>query len=277
MNIEDLKLTTPALFRTAEEGGSDLTTEQYKFFTTYELVELLGGMGWDLYKASQQKTQKVSLRNPETTRHMVRFRNGDVPTVGGLLPEILLINSHDTSTSLRFMLGIFRLICSNGLVVPESLFNSAMVRHHRVEFEDVKTMITDMAAHFPLVFSNIGRMQSVMLDKDTQHKLALEAAAVRYPEYIDEKGLFLYDKLAADFDVKALLKPVRVEDNGDDLWMVFNRLQEKMLKGDFEKTLRTSKKADIDGVVRKARPISNIKANVEINQGMWTLAQQYIV
>ena len=69
-------------------------------------------------------------------------------------------------------------------------------------------------------------------------------------------------------DFNDLLKPVRKEDNGKDLWSVFNVVQEKIIEGDFEYIAA--------GKARKARQIKNFKQDQKINKDLFELALEYV-
>src|SRR5439155_8805861 len=49
--------------------------------------------------------------------------------VGAEVPELVLVNSHDGTSAYKFLAGVFRLVCSNGMVVQSSDHGSIAVRH----------------------------------------------------------------------------------------------------------------------------------------------------
>jgi hypothetical protein len=63
------------------------------------------------------------------------------------------------------------------------------------------------------------------------------------------------------------IKPVRKEDEGKDLWSVFNVVQEKIIDGDFEYIA--------GGKLRKAREIKNFKQDMKINKELFNVALEY--
>ena len=69
-------------------------------------------------------------------------------------------------------------------------------------------------------------------------------------------------------DIDDLLKPVRKEDKGSDLWSVFNVVQEKIIDGDFDYTIGSK--------FRKARQIKNFKQDIKLNQELFALASEYV-
>ena len=64
------------------------------------------------------------------------------------------------------------------------------------------------------------------------------------------------------------LSPDRKEDAGNDLWSVFNLVQEKVVEGDFEY---------VSGVkMRKARKIKNFKQDLDVNQKLFEVAKEFV-
>jgi hypothetical protein len=68
-------------------------------------------------------------------------------------------------------------------------------------------------------------------------------------------------------DFKDLLNPTRDEDKGNDLWSVFNVVQEKIIDGDFE--------YKVAGKLRKARQIKNFKQDQKINKELFDVALEF--
>jgi hypothetical protein len=66
-----------------------------------------------------------------------------------------------------------------------------------------------------------------------------------------------------------LLNPTREEDNGNDMWSVYNVIQEKIIHGMFDVY-------GVRGKVRKARKIKNFKQDTQVNQELYQLALSYV-
>jgi len=69
--------------------------------------------------------------------------------------------------------------------------------------------------------------------------------------------------------IEDILEPKRSADEGDDLWKVFNVIQEKITQGDFHAALRGAK-------VRKVRKIKSFEKDLEINKKLFKLATALI-
>lgn len=265
--LEKIKELAPAAFRKPEQGAERGVSKHYQFMTTAEIIDGLSTMGWGVHSAKQQNSKK----NPETTKHMLRFRHDDFGSLGvkGNVPEILLVNSHDRTTSLTFHVGIFRVICSNGLVIADETFSKLNIRHMGTTFDDVKKIIEQITENMPTVFECINRFEGTILNEDKQVDFAIRAFAIRFPEYVDPKtNVINIDKVNKNVSIPELLTPVRREDAAPDLYSVYNRVQEKIIKGGFQHVGMTGK-------AKATRAISNFRLDISINQKLWSLASEY--
>lgn len=119
---EELKKACPAAFKT--EPTNPKVSDRYVQANTETVIDDLEKLGWYPVQAKQCRTNKNS--SGVRSLHMIAFQNPDVKIVkqgsdGGETvdswPRIILTNSHDGFNSFKFLLGMFRLICSNGLIV----------------------------------------------------------------------------------------------------------------------------------------------------------------
>ena len=61
-----------------------------------------------------------------------------------------------------------------------------------------------------------------------------------------------------------ILTADRPQDAGNDLWVVFNRIQEKVVGGSYK------------AGNRKARSVKNFQKDIEINEQLFELAESYL-
>jgi hypothetical protein len=116
-----------------------------------------------------------------------------------------------------------------------------------------------MVEQLPLTVESMNKMKQVQLDEEQAKALAKKALTTRFTEDQVE---------AMDFNLDELLEPTRDEDKGNDLWSVFNVIQEKILDGDF--TYMSGAR------IRKARKVKNFKQDLEINQKLFAMAAEFI-
>jgi hypothetical protein len=216
-------------------------------------------LGWGVVDAKQVKARK----GQGFQKHLVVFRNPDVVINGAdgdtVFPQILLTNSNDGKNAFTFTAGLFRLVCENGLVISTQEFENVKIRHMGYTFEELQTQIRAMVEQLPLTVESMNKMKAVELDETSIVEFAEKALATRFKE--DE-----LENIKVDLD--KLLEPTRPEDKGNDLWSVFNVLQEKILEGDFQYMSGTK--------IRKARKVKNFKQDIEINQKLFAVAAEFI-
>lgn len=260
----DLKVLVPSLFRTKDEGADERVSNKYQFMTSSEVIDLVAEKGWFVHSAKQQKTKK----DPTTVKHMVRFRNQQYADMD-MIPEILLVNSHNRTSSLTFHVGVFRTVCLNGLIVADDTYGRLNVRHMGHSFDEVSEVIDDIIERVPRVLDAIKDFQAIELTSRKQMEFAVKSIAIRYPEYINPKtGTIDFTAIKSAVNINQLLEPARPEDESNDLWTVFNRIQEKLVNGGFGRI-------GLTGKMKMTREVTNIRTNVLINKNLWGLMAEY--
>ncbi len=189
---------------------------------------------------------------------MVEGQDGD-----NVWPQIIMTNSHDGKNSFTFQAGMYRLVCSNGLVIADQEFGSMKIRHMGYDFDTLRETINEMVEKLPLTVESMNKFKSTELHLHQKYDLARKALATRFKIQENQKVDQVYK-----IDLDEFLKPVRKEDAGEDLWSVFNLVQEKVVEGDFEY---------ISGAkMRKARKIKNFKQDLDVNQKLFEIAKEFV-
>jgi len=266
LNSDDLKKMAPSVFTESQKSN---LSDRYEFVPTSDIVNFMEENGWFPIDAKEVKTRKQE--NKGFQKHIVRFRhpelsfnevNGD-----GNFIDILLTNSHDGMSSFTFQIGIFRLVCSNGLVVKQADFGTVRVRHLSKESSEVFNAqlleaISTLVNQIPKTVAAIDVMQSTMLNKDQVKELAIKAVDSRF----DKKA----ENLDVDYIIDQIVLADRKEDEGESVWNIFNRIQEKLLKGTYSYINKNNNK------VRKARPVNNIVQATKLNTELFDMAYSYV-
>lgn len=264
---DQIRKTAPYIFATKPTNGA--VSGRYVFASTETIIDDMEKLGWGVVQCKQQRANKNS-----TVRsfHMVAFQNPDIyitkETKNGeeieAYPQVILTNSHDGFNSFKFRIGIFRLICSNGMVLATEEFESISIRHINYTFEELRTTIAASIEKVEKHVAVMNRMQATKLTIEQRRDFALNALAIRMSKDIDEVK-------ATDEELDELLEPLRDEDKGENLWATFNVLQEKIIKG-----LYHHGKTKL-GKDRKARPITGPAKDIEVNQGLFRQASTYLI
>ncbi len=119
---EELMQFVPSVF---SEEKHESRSDRYTYIPTITLLDNLQQEGFRPFFACQTRVRDESKR--EHTKHMLRLRREGQIT-GKQVPEIILLNSHDGSSSYQMLPGLFRAVCQNGLVCGES-FGEVRVPH----------------------------------------------------------------------------------------------------------------------------------------------------
>jgi len=258
MSDEQIKEIAPAVFT---QKPSNEVSKHYTHIPTTKVINDMRTLGWDVVDVKEVKARKAKTRGVQ--KHMVVFRNPDVVINGEdgdtVFPQILLTNSHDGKNAFTFTAGLFRLICENGLVISTTQFEDVKMRHMGYTFEDLQANIREMVEKLPLTVESMNRMKEIEMGEKAALDFAKRALETRF----DEKQMN-----RIQVDLNELLKPVREEDFGKDVWSIFNVVQEKIIEGDFQ-YIAGSK-------VRKARRVKNFNQDQKINKELFELALEYV-
>jgi hypothetical protein len=238
--------------------GSQNTSEKYTHIPTAKVVEDMELLGWGVVDAKEVKARKgIGFQ-----KHLLVFRNNDLQITsenGDMVwPQILLTNSHDGKNAFTFTAGLFRLICENGMVISTQQFEKMKIRHMGYSFEELQATIRSMVEKLPLTVEALNKFKSVELGQEQALEFAKKAITTRFTEQEIEN---------VNIDFEELLRPTRKEDEGQDLWSVYNVVQEKIIHGMFNYS---------SGVkVRKARKIKNFEQDMKINEQLFEMAMEY--
>jgi hypothetical protein len=252
LSKEQVKQVAPSVFT---KTGSSTVSDKYSHIPTERVLDDMAVLGWNVVDAKEIKARK----NQGFQKHMLVFANPEIVINGvdgdTVFPRILLTNSHDGKNAFSFQAGLFRLVCSNGLVIADEQFSSMKIRHMGYDFEALQLLITEMVEKLPLTVESMNNFKNKQLSQEQKQKFALEALGLRF------------DTENKTFNVGEFLTPTRKEDEGNDLWSVFNLVQEKLVHGMFD--YRSTSKT------RKARKIKNFQQDIALNTELYKLALQY--
>ena len=244
-----------------EVADSKTTSKHYVHIPTEQVIDDMSSLGWGVVDAKQVNTRK----NPGFQKHMVVFGNNDLVVEGKdgdtVMPRILMTNSHDGKNAFQFQAGLYRLVCSNGLVIADAEFANMKIRHMGYDLTELKTVINEIVEKLPLTVECMNKLKSKQLSEEEKAEFAKEALRTRLPEA--QISSFTYE------NIQDLLNPTRNEDEGNDMWSVYNVIQEKIVHGMFETF-------GARGKVRKARKIKNFQQDTRVNKELYTLALEYV-
>lgn len=236
------------------ETHSPKMSEKYVHIKTADVLSRFQDMGWSVASVNSAKHSK----HPEYARHALRLRHKDFAdiNVDGVTPEIIVLNSHNGSWALRMALGMFRTVCSNGMVAG-SLWEGVSLRHYNIKnLEEQIIRVTGRMDELTHKLSGtVKDWMEVEVPFKEQVDFANKAMAIRWGD-------------KTPVTAEQLLLTRRDADKGSDLWHVFNRVQENLTQGGFSGVTSNNRTLNI-------KPVKNVKRDFKFNSELFDLASTY--
>jgi hypothetical protein len=240
-------------------------SEHYSFVPTINVVNDLRELGYECVAAEQVKARKKTTNGYQ--KHMLTFEHPDYRIEGAEeFPQLLLTNSHNGENAFQLSAGIFRLVCSNGLVIKSEDYGSQRLIHKGYSFEAVREMVNEFVGQIDETLTKITAMKTVKITTEQQVEFAKQAALLRF-----KSKSYNEENIGNVVDLDNLLEATRPEDDGDGLWEVYNRVQESLVNGGYNYASTGNLNAE-GSKTRKARPIKNFQQSIEVNERLSKLA-----
>jgi len=209
------------------------------YIPTLDVVTKLQDEGWRISGVAEQRG-----KNRKITNNYVQLQHPDFAVKNSkgkdeAFTSITLSNSCNGAKPLQMSLGLFRQVCTNGLVAFDQHAESQNIKHIAINARDLDRFITPMNSKVNKLLAEVNEMKHRGLSAEEIRKLAREAASLRYSN-LD------------DINIDDLLTVNRVEDESNDLWTVFNRIQENL-----------------------THDVKNMSEDIRINQQLFSLVENF--
>lgn len=261
---DEIKERCPLAFR--ENPTNPKVSEKYVQANTATVINDMAKLGWYVVDAKQKGKRKNS--SGIQSFHMVSFQNPDIKVMENneveAFPRIILTNSHDGMNSFKFMIGLYRLVCSNGLIVADETFEELTIRHINYNFNDLRHLVAKTVEALPKYIETVNKMKATQLSKEQKYDFALKMLKLR--KNVPEDAQLT----VSESTLQEVLTPVRTADEGDSVWNVFNVLQEKMIKGG------SMVESGKNNKLRKMRPVKSFVRDLNVNYSMYQTAMTYL-
>ena len=253
MVLDQVQVSCPSAFTTV---SAPHVSTNYTHIPTSQVIEDMITLGWTPVSAQEVKSRK----SIGFQKHIIRFQNQNITITGkdgdDVFPELLLTNSHDGKNAFHLRVGLYRVVCSNGLVVADAEFSNVAIRHTGYTFEELRQQVVMLIDTLPNLVQKINKFRATPLTQEQMEEFAIKAAEYRWKHQ------------TITITPADLLAVERGEDNGSDLWAVFNRVQEKLVNGGI--SYHNGKKK------RKVRALKNFTQDMVFNGELWELAETYV-
>ncbi len=248
---DQIRAVAPSIFA---PDKAPTRSERYTYIPTIDVLRGLAREGFAPFFVTQSRVRDEAMR--EHTKHLIRLR-APAPVGRREANEIILINSHNGASSYQMLGGVFRFVCSNGLVVGE-IQEDIRIPHKGDILDNVIEGAFRVVEDFRSVDESREAMVATPLSQPQQEAFARAALELRF-EPVEGQP--------APVTEQQLLAPRRIEDRASDLWTVLNRVQENTLRGGLR--ARTAQ-----GRRTTTRPVEGIDRSVGLNRALWVLAEE---
>jgi hypothetical protein len=209
------------------------------YIPTLDVVTKLQNEGWQLKGVDEQRG-----KNRKISSNYVQMQHPDFAVKNSkgkdeAYTSITISNSCNGNKPLQMSLGMFRQVCTNGLVMFDQHAEAENIKHIEINYRNLDRFIASVTNKTGKLLTEVSEMKHKGLSIEDMRKLAREAASLRYNDL-------------EDINIDDLLTVNRVEDESNDLWTVFNRIQENL-----------------------THDVNNMNEDIRLNKQLFSLANQY--
>lgn len=238
-------------------------SNKYLPIKTAEVISEFTKLGFSI--EDYQEANFRNLNKENKVRHMVRMSaDNDM----GIRRDIVIFNSHDSSTSLRLNMGAYRGVCMNTMVFGDNLLPEERIKH------TAKNAMDRVLEYAHLVLDKLDEEKQLRYKMEAQRispldlqLIAKEVIKIREKEY----------ELVLDPAELTLIR--RREDRDNNLFIVYNRLQEALLKGHYQKLGYMTDKdtGEKHEVFKKAKELTNPNEIIRVNKELHDLCSKLVL
>lgn len=229
------------------------TSDKYMFLDTRRVVDDMKDLGYEVTGFDRANGRTAGA---PYGLHQVRFQN---PAHQNLsrheAPTVLFVNSYDGTRRARFVAGLIRFACLNGMITGNLTDDHSFL--HMGDYEEaLMARMRGIAEETHRTFTKIEDYRDAYIEKALLIEMAAEALAIRFG-----------DDTTLTIDPRSLLMPRRAEDLAPDLYTQWNVVQENILRGGVPGLNK-------DGDIRLSRPVNQIEKSNRINSELWGLLER---
>jgi hypothetical protein len=209
------------------------------YIPTLDIVKKFQNEGWQIKGVNEQRGKNRKISSNYIQLHHPDFAVKNNKGKDEAFTSITISNSCNGAKPLQMNLGIYRQVCSNGLVRFDQHGETEKIKHIEINANNLDRFLVPINNKVDKMLAEITEMKHRGLSAEDMKKLATEAASLRYAN-LD------------DINIDDLLAINRVEDESNDLWTVFNRIQENL-----------------------THDIVNLDEDIKLNQRLFALAETF--
>lgn len=257
----------------SNQKPADKLSDRYGFIPTMEIAQELYANGWQARVVRESKVKNPELQG--TQKHMIRFarNNGNRDRYelamerAGLQLELVFFGSHDGSTKLKMFLGFLRFCCFNEQVTGDMLEEFCFIHRSQAPIK-VESALQSIQEATPDLAKQINKLVRTDMNENAMYAFARRAIELKHgDDWFENHQTGLWK----------LLKPKRVGDQRNNLFNVYNRCQEKLIRGQYKYITYPQSDSTFDASyrpakIKEAKPVKDIAVEMKLNQGLWQQA-----
>lgn len=214
---------------------------------TLDAVKEFLDRGWNVVGGYEKRAS-----NRKVSNHYVKMMHPDFAVKGeNTYATLDISNSCKGSSPLSFDLGVWRQVCANGMVA-QTKYSSAKVNHIEADINNLERIINQFDRNAPKVMSEFTQLKEKQLSPSEMLTLANSATELRFGKN-------------HNIDTSQLLNIVREEDRGNDIWSVYNRIQENI----------TQPGMLVDNNGRLINGVTDVAQDIRLNKELFSLVNAY--
>jgi hypothetical protein len=250
LTTDQMKQSAPAIF--SEQAIGNTVSKEYRHYSTSVFIAELEKLGWIPIEVRQIKAKDAKFMTYK--RHLIRIYPAKKLS-SDEFPSIVLINSHDGTCAYRIYAGVFRVVCTNGMIFGQTQYSVKLI--HRWNPQDLVQAISyQIIENMTRIADDIHTMKHIVLTPQEQLRMAEFAIDLLNQDSYNQ------NRTVRSIPNESLLQRHRAEDQDNSLWVMYNVIHENSLKGFKYCDEKNGKK-------RSCRKITSIQRELWFNSNLY--------
>jgi hypothetical protein len=250
-SIDKALAFAPTLSEAFRKTNQRITTKP-KYIETIDTIKNLMKQGWNIDGVCENRN-KSSFK---IDSHYIKMSHPDLTmkTTSGKeegIANLYIGNSCNGTKAMNIDFGMYRQVCSNGLIRFDGE-QIGSIPHNNKGIE-----------RYPIIMNKVNEYAADAMDSFAQFKS--KELTISQIQKLTHEAMKLRFVGRSDISPNQLLTVRRPEDEGDNLWSVYNRIQENL----------TQSGMIVDTSGKLISGVTSVQQDMEINKSLFNLVQAY--
>lgn len=173
----------------------------------------------ELISQAIEKQLNKRVRTYEDSKKGVTiYSYDDITKISEYTPRIILKNKNNGTTAFTLTIGLYRYVCSNGLMLGETAFYERIIHRKGVTFDTKMQRVHEIVANIlstidNLIYNKISELEKVSL---TLNQMVEIVDALKYPKKLTKQ---------CKFNIRIRKRDA---DSANNAWILFNLINESI-------------------------------------------------